>query len=411
MRNIIYTICLLLLLAFISCSKNPAPLPTIAWNGSLVAHAPVAVSKSATKRVFAHILPWFETPVTNNGFWGEHWTMANQNPNIINSNGEDQIASWYYPLIGPYASADTNVIDYQLLLMKLSGIDGLFIDWPGTIGTNDLGQNLANSNVIISRLSRVGMKYAVVYEDQNLKGLSNPVAQAQADMNYLQSYYFSDSNYERVSGAPLLLDFGPQVLTTASDWTSAFSVLSTQPAFFTLEHQSSEAGSNATGEFAWVEQDTLTGLRDFYAPSYNPGTKIAAAYAGYNSFYIEGGETCAGCTWVVTPSVSIFQQSLALALQQPGNYIQLVTWNDYGEGTMIEPTAQFQYNILTALQQQLGVQSLSLSDLQQVAKLYNTRVNNIFPNYNPTNLNELDQVYYDMVSLKMDSAVGLLNNF
>lgn len=399
-----------LLVCVVSCSKKSSNGPTIPWNGNLVAYAPVPVSKSITKRVFAHLLPWFETPVTNNGAWGEHWTGTAPNGQPLYNPNSGQIASHYYPLIPPYASSDTNVIDYQLLLMKLSGVDGVFIDWPGTVIAADLPQNLANSNVIISRLSNLGLKFAVVYEDQNLKGLTNPIGQAQADMSYLQTNYFSNPNYETISGSPVLLDFGPQALTSPADWTSAFSVLTTKPAFFTLQYQSSEAGSNATGEFTWVEQDTLTGLRNFYSPSYNPGTKIAAAFAGYNSIYAEEAAG-SGPTWVVTPSVSIFQQSLALAVQQPGNYIQLVTWNDYGEGTMLEPTTQFQYSFLTTLQQQLGVQSsLSVSDLQAVAKLYSSRVNNI-TNYSATNLAELDQVFYYMASLQMDSAKALLNNF
>jgi len=45
--------------------------------------APVAVTKTSTKKVFAHIMPWFETPATNSGTWGIHWTMSNQNPNTL----------------------------------------------------------------------------------------------------------------------------------------------------------------------------------------------------------------------------------------------------------------------------------------------------------------------------------------
>jgi hypothetical protein len=398
-----YNIIWLLLLFLWSCGKKPVTLVTIPWDGSIVSHAPVPVQKSTSKKVFAHILPWFETPATNNGTYGQHWTMTNQIP-------PTHIASWYYPMIGPYASGDTTVIDYQLLLMKLSGIDGVFIDWPGTLNYSDFAMNAENTNIIISRLGKVGLKYAIVYEDQNLQYTNTPLVQAQADMNYLQANYFSDSNYEQFSGKPLLLDFGPQQLTNSSDWTTAFSGLTTKPSFFTLEYQTSEAGSNATGAFTWVEQNNLTNLNNFYSTSYNPGAKISAAYSGFNSFYVQGGWP--GPSWVITPTVSLFQQTLTLALQQPGDYIQLVTWNDYGEGTIIEPTTQFQYNFLTTLQQQLGVQStLSQSDLQTVTDLYNARVHNTLPVYNQNNLNELDQVYYDIVSLKMDSARWLLNNF
>jgi hypothetical protein len=406
--------CIIGLIFFAGCGKkNPASTISVTWDGNINPYAPSPVSKSTiNKRVFAHILPWFETPATNNGLWGQHWTGTNpsgqplDNPNTT-TNGQPNIASHYNPLIGPYASGDTTVIDYQLLLMKLSGIDGVFIDWPGRLNYSDFAGNAANTNAIISRIGKVGLKYAIVYEDHNLQYTNSPAVQVQIDMGYLQTNYFSDANYESISGIPLLLDFGPQTLTTASGWTSAFSNLSPKPAFFTLQYQSGEAGTNAIGEFNWVESDTITGSRNFYNYSYS-GNKIGAAYPGYNSIYALE-QANAGPTWVVTPSVKIFQQSLVLALQQPGQYMQLVTWNDYGEGTIIEPTTQFQYSYLTTLQQQLGVQStLSVSDLQAVSNLFTARKNNIGANYNQTNLNELDQIYYYMTSLRMDSAKALL---
>ena len=80
--------------------------------------------------VFAHYMPWFETPESNleaPGQWGYHWTLQNRNPNIILPNGQRDIASHFYPLIEPYASSDPDVIEYHLLLMKTAGIDGIII--------------------------------------------------------------------------------------------------------------------------------------------------------------------------------------------------------------------------------------------------------------------------------------------
>jgi hypothetical protein len=404
-------LCLLVLASCFGCKKKSSA-PSYNFDGTVVAYAPVSVTKSITKRVFAHLLPWFETPESNTldpGAWGYHWTMANENPNTI-VNGQRQIASWYYPSIGPYASGDTAVIDYQLLLMKLSGIDGVFIDWPGT-GTDagqgtDLPMAKHNTDVIVSRLARVGLKYAIVYEDNDLEYITNKIGQAQTDMSYLKTNYFNDPDYEQLSSEPLLLDFGPQQLTTAADWDSAFSVLSSTPSFFTISGNA-QAGGEAIGQFAWVYQTGIPSLTSFYGNSYT-GIKMSAAYAGYNSFYAQGGGS--GPTWVITPTLSNFQQTVALDLQQTNNnYIQLVTWNDYGEGTMIEPTVQFGYNFLTTLQQSLGVQStLSQSDLEAVAQLYQLRQSNVG---NPAALAKLNQGFYFMASLQMDSAQALLASF
>src|SRR5258706_2528197 len=125
---------ILLLLFFLGCGKASTPTSSsISWDGNIIAYSPAPVNKTSSKKVFVHLMPWFNYNVSSGViYWGQHWKMNNENPNII-TDGKRQIASHYYPMTGPYASGDTTLIDYQLLLMKLSGIDGVFIDWPGTI--------------------------------------------------------------------------------------------------------------------------------------------------------------------------------------------------------------------------------------------------------------------------------------
>src|SRR5688500_4362997 len=87
-----------------------------------------AVVKTNDMKVYVHYMPWFQTKPFS-GSWGSHWKMNTKNPDIVDAEGKKQIASHYYPLIGPYDSRDKDVIEYHLLLMKYSGIDGVLIDW------------------------------------------------------------------------------------------------------------------------------------------------------------------------------------------------------------------------------------------------------------------------------------------
>lgn len=113
-----------LLFTLTSCSKTssqPPPIPPAAKpvDTATITTTAKPVTKTNSQKVYVHYMPWFETPQTSdNGKWGQHWTMATQNPDNIQSNGQRQIASYFYPLIGPYASSDPDVIDYHLLLMK-----------------------------------------------------------------------------------------------------------------------------------------------------------------------------------------------------------------------------------------------------------------------------------------------------
>ena len=69
--------------------------------------APVSI-RAASKSVMVYYMPWFTAKPYSNG-WGWHWTMNHFDPDRVNASGERQIASWYYPLIGPYDSSDPAV--------------------------------------------------------------------------------------------------------------------------------------------------------------------------------------------------------------------------------------------------------------------------------------------------------------
>src|SRR5436190_24112755 len=86
-----------------SCKKNNAvPDGCTDCNGdsdvTVTVLDPVAVTKTNSQHVYVAYQPWFEDKSTSpDGKWGSHWTMNNENPDIILSNGNRQIASWFYP--------------------------------------------------------------------------------------------------------------------------------------------------------------------------------------------------------------------------------------------------------------------------------------------------------------------------
>ncbi|MGG9972211.1 hypothetical protein ACQ33O_10490 [Ferruginibacter sp. SUN002] len=366
-------------------------------------YAPVPVTKSNTKKVFVHVMPWFETKSSNGGTWGYHWKMVSKNPDNILPNGQRDIAAWYYPKIGPYASGNPDVVEYQLLLIKLAGIDGIMIDWYGTQNKFDYPKNKANSEKLIALLQKVGLNYSIVYEDATLNNATDKIATAKADMAYMQTNYFSQSNYEKYNNKPLLLDFGPQGLSGESNWTNVFSDLSPKPSFFPLWYNYN-AGTNASGYFAWIYSDYLTGLNNFYNNNSFP-SKIGSAYPGFKDYYTQGG-AADGINWEIAHNgTATFNATLDLALSKNLPYIQLNTWNDYGEGTMIEPTVEFGYSFLTSIQTKLGVSGLNQHDLELVDTLYDQRK---LYSGNATEQARLDQAFYYMVSLQMGAAEALL---
>jgi MYXO-CTERM domain-containing protein len=351
---------------------------------------PVAIKKTFPRKIYVHMMPWFEVG-------GLHWSLNARN-------AATGVASWYAPMIGEYGSADNTVIEYQLLTMKYAGIDGVIIDWPGLNGANDLPRNKAAADAIIGRTAAFGLEFGVVYEDQDAVS----VDAAKNDMSYVRDNYFSKANSIKVNGQPALLVFGPQKFTNASDWTNILSVFATKPTFFTLWYNAN-AGSNAAGQFAWVAQNGLKGVSDFDngLDGGNHGLMIPVLYPGFNPYYAAGNWP--GPTWKIsytlkpdnTEGGDTFASTFSLGMYA-GDPLQIATWNDYGEGTMIEPTNQFQYRFLTTLQQEVGAPYTD-AELKIVKMLFDQR-----RQFGGSKQAQLDQASAALANLDVATACGIL---
>jgi hypothetical protein len=98
------------------------------------------------------------------------------------------------------------------------------------------------------------------------------------------------------------------------------------------------------------------------------------------------------------------QNCLNLAKTSGTNYLQLITWNDYGEGTMIEPTLDFNFTFLQAIQQYTGV-SYTVTELQLIYKWYTLRKKYVTNNAVES---QLTQAYYDLVALDVKDATVII---
>lgn len=375
---------------------------------------PVAISKTNATKVYMHYMAWFESKESSgNNQWGYHWTMANKNPDNVDANGKREIASHYYPLIGPYHSGDKNVLENHLLMMKYAGVDGLLIDWYGTYDVNDYRMVKENTDALVEMLDKVGLEYAIVYEDRFLTNIvdaglaTTTINAAKTDMAFLQSNYFGDSNYIKINDKPLLMNFGPITLQTPDEWTNVFANVNPKPTFLTLWYESADAGANASGEYSWVYQDN-SHISNFYANSLpNLGVAMGSAYPGFKDFYAQGGGGEA-IGWIIEHNNgSTFDETLSLAQSAGLDYLQLITWNDFGEGTMIEPTLEFGYSYVEKVKAFAGVQS-ALNVFPEISKLYDLRIE--FKG-NSEVQEKLDRVFGYFVSMQPEKAIDLLSDF
>jgi hypothetical protein len=351
------------------------------------------IEESPRPLLMAHYMPWYQTPEIH-GFWGWHWTMNHFDPSQVNENGRPEIASQFMPLTGPYDSSDDVLLDYQIQLMKLSGIDGVIVDWYGNEDYNDYGLLNESTQRLFEHVSAAGLLFAICYEDQTIRIMvdqghlssEEDVAYGQGVMRYMEENWFNDPAYLRINGQPALFTFGPQYFIGPYDWEEMFSVLETTPLLITLDEHMEGA---AFASFPWPPMQLSISesgiapaalesyLDQFYRQARRKDYIVGSAFPGFHDIYEEAGVRDS-YGYLDPRDGETLQYTLDAALENGASIIQLVTWNDYGEGTIIEPTEEFGYQYLEIVQdtrRSLDASDFSFAheDLELPLQLFNLR--------------------------------------
>jgi hypothetical protein len=411
MKKIVKLILFALLVgAFVSCSDDDKGKVAPPNSNDT---SPKAVQKTNTDtKVFMHFMVWYETPEsTPDGTWGQHWKAANMpNPSYDEATGTwSNLYTRYPPLTGPYASNDKFILEYQLLLMKYAGVDGTIPDW---YGVDDLGGNedkTRNMNALFAMSKEVGMDLAVCYEDRfKSSDATSAIASIKTDLKYLQDNYFGHERYAKVDGQPLLLIFGPITLFGPANWTSCFADLSPKPAFYTLIGKSGSMIRDgvANGEYAWPTASYKGQYATLEALTKRGGDYVAGAWPGFKDCYLGVDSESTQYEVIEHRNGLELEEQLNYALEKKPARLQIATWNDYGEGTMIEPTIEFGFTFLEKIQKFTGV-SYTKTDLEQIKRFYDLRVK--FKN-DPEKQKMLDEIFKYLRSLQMEKAVKGMNN-
>jgi hypothetical protein len=382
-------------------------------------------SPAAAKEVIVYYMPWYiARPHSDN--WGWHWTMDHFNPDHINATGEREIASWYYPLIGPYDSSDPAVLEYHVLLMKLAGVDGVIVDWYGSSDYLDYGLNNQATLKLFEFTRKAGLKFCVCYEDQTIQHMldghylepDRAISEAQQEMLYLQTNFFGDTSYLRLHGQPVLLNFGPQHFMASSNWEAIFSVLQStnRPAFFTEDNRLAVSSGAFNWPPMWMSQAPGTGgvlsgaglnnyLTEFERKAAAWPAFISSAFSRFHDIYQRAGvRNYWG--YLGDRQGETFRETLSRAMTNSAPIVQIVTWNDFGEGTVVEPTREYGFRdlgILQDLRRQFLQPNFSFStnDLALALEFYNLRRKK---SSSPARSTQLDQAFTNLLSGKISVA-------
>ena len=266
----------------------------------------------STAKIYAHFVPWF-------GF-GDHVSVG-------------------------YTSNDPSEVHAQVTDMVSRGFDGVVIDWYGRGVTNHnfVSYDQASQYMMHEAEAHPGFTFAVMEDVGALKDCAQTagcnVTQTMIDdLNYANTTYFNSPAYLRFNGRPVVYFFGEEAYTI--DWNQARSGIAGNPVFV-FRNSPGFNYAQAGGGYSWVEPTTtgMTYLDGFYAAALTFPTDYVtgSAYKGFDdsiAAWTQHRLTAQNCgqTWLA--SVAEAGKYYSASHQLFG--IQLVTWNDYEEGTEIE---------------------------------------------------------------------------
>ncbi len=343
----------------------------------------------ADKEVHAHYMGLFESksddPSAPN--WGVHWPgdKGHAHPDNINPvTGQRDIASVHYPLIGPYDSGDFKSLEYHILLAQSCGIRGFVIDYYGTndysdhritkesfevLASNVLYLNALNNNEFVYS----NFKISIAYDEGALNGYSDSyITHASNDIEYIKNNYADNSYYytNQDTGKPFLMIWAYWTKISNPNWISLLNEFTN---FFAIDMIANPGEETFASHFPWVKDDKWTSnsspdpylwgesyLNTFYS---NMGNNTFIRFAtggiwpGFDEkgwlgdtrrlMYRQDGQVYKNTWQKVFNYLSTYPTPLM-------NLVQIITWNDWGEATEIEPSVEYGYDYIHKTRNQIN---------------------------------------------------------
>jgi hypothetical protein len=274
---------------------------------ALLLALPASAQAGAAPRSAIFFYPWYSNP-GHDGHYG-HWTQGGHQPPF-------DLASRFFPARGPYSSSDPRVLRGQMRDIAAAGVDQVVSSWWGQGSGED-----ARLGAVIRQARRVKLQVAVQlepYPDRTVDTIA-------ADLAYLRGFGIRDVYIYRSK------DF------TAQDWMRVTRVLNGLRLFAQTNHVGFAAASGFAGFYTYdillyhgAKFDRLCtqarAMGILCAPSVGPG---------YDASQATGDPR-------VKPRLdgATYDSMWNAALRAGADVVTITSYNEWGEGTQIEPAGR-----------------------------------------------------------------------
>lgn len=327
-------------------APGPAPTPLVP-----------AYPAASSRKVFVQYMPWFTTDAQM-----KHWSYLGHDPTRLGPDGLPDTATVQHPAIGLYDSRDDAVVGYQLLMMKAAGFDGAVMSWYGSGNAIDQATKVIFDKVQAWR-QQYGFDFSLMLmpDGDMFKNLA-PAQQSPAiarEFSTILDTYGQSPAYQRVDGKPVVMYFPkPGNPITAGQWQAARAQIG-QPFDLVSENPDPAIASAVDGAFGWVTpgqtpQDDGSNYLKWLYPTLGQEDagklRVGIVYPGFDDSGVDAWTTTPGNRRLMDRTIggkSTLDRSWDQLIayddahpQAPIDWVNTATWNDWNEGTEIEPSVE-----------------------------------------------------------------------
>lgn len=306
------------------------------------------------KLALAFYYPWYGSLYGPSGRWS-HWDGTVKEGSIDTSTD--------FPIFGAYDSADEQLVEAQVLLAKNSGIDGFISSWWGPHNYED-----NNFLTLLKVAERLRFKVTIYYESRRSE-LTDPSIAAN-ELIYFIENYSNSSAILRIGGKPAIFLYYVESYSRGADfWLQVRKIVEERVGkVFLIGDPTNQAYVGVFDGFhSYIQLDPRnaeevykmlseqmgigTSCRSFkeaLVEIETTGTLVlqkkltcGTAYPGYDywKLHIPG-------SFVDRESGETYRNSWRIVEESDVDWILITSWNEWHEGTEIEPSLQYGFQYL-----------------------------------------------------------------
>lgn len=290
------------------------------------------------RKVLAFYYTWYGSPEVS-GKW-VHWRRGESDFSLLDQKGLPYVRATNHPTIGLYDSNDPLVIAGHLKLARDAGIDALIATWWGQ---GDFTDKAFEASMDIADNMRSTTKLTVYYETVP----DEDPQKAVEDLLYVLEKYGARESFLKVNGVPIVFIYGRAMgQLSAEQWGEVVAAVKKEkPAVLIADTDSRTKPNKADfdGYHFYNPVGRIKGGTDMgafyrkYVEQYRAPGKIVCLtiIPGYDDTHVREPGTA-----VSRENGDLYSRSWSSAVAAKPDWILITSWNEWHEGSEIEPSVE-----------------------------------------------------------------------